>query len=82
MRRDVYRTSGPNESALVWVSKSVATPVVAVLIIGKTGEIVDAQIQKAGQVEPRLLSCMTDALKGWTFPPPNDGGMAVLRLVL
>ncbi len=63
-------------------SKSGGAPVIVVLIIGKTGEIVDAQIQKAGQVEPALLSCIKEGLKGWTFPPPNGGGMAVLRLVL
>jgi hypothetical protein len=56
-------------------------PVFAIVIVGKTGEIADLHLKAAPGVAPALMSCLTGALQKWTFPPPIDSGMAVLRLV-
>ena len=52
------------------------------MIVGREGQIEDLHLKAPPGTTTVLMSWISDALKKWKVPPPNDGGMAVLRLVL
>jgi TonB family protein len=46
-------------------------------IIGGNGEVRASQVQSSTVNTPELEQCVTSALRAWTFPAPEGGGVVI-----
>jgi hypothetical protein len=52
----------------------LAGKVVLALTIGGTGAVTESSVHESTLADPHVGTCMANAAKGWTFPPPGGGG--------